>query len=114
MDRDLVDLRIEYAGFQEPCPSEAWGHFLGYEWWLYARWDCWDFTLSMNSEVDIFTLDLRGSAGEEIPSGVFFRQGQWCPSGEWKAGYMAVEEKMQVVRECLLVFETEHLLKHKE
>ena len=65
----------------------------------------------MNTEVDIFTLDLRGSA-QEIPSGVFFRQGQWCPSGEWKAGYMTVEEKMQVVRECLIAFETEHLLRH--
>ena len=107
--RDATDPRIEYHGFQEPCPSEAWGRFLNYEWWLYARGDSWDFTLVLDPVIELFALDLRGCPRENIPPGVFFREGVYRPGDRFGAGYMSEGEKRTIVRQRIAEFEREHL-----
>ncbi len=114
IERDTADPRIEYHGFQEPTPSEAWGRFLHYEWWLYARGASWDFTLVFDPQIELFALDLRGCPPEELPRGVFFREAVYRPGDRFGAGYMSEAEKRAIVRQCVAEFEREHLNRDSE
>lgn len=111
MERDPVDPRIEYEAFQGPCPSCAWGRFLGYRWEFYGRFDHWDFTLSTDPGVDPDGWTYRDMRPADMPACIFFRERQYCPEGEYRAGYIPNEEMRELVRRCILEFEQERGIK---
>jgi|SRR5579883_153788 len=109
MDRDPIDPRIEYEGFQAPSPSIAWGQFLGHRWELYGRWDHYDFTLSTDPNVYPDGYNFRDLSPEDIPPEVFFVERQYGPIGKCSASYMTDEEKREAVRKCIALFEQRNL-----
>jgi len=84
-------------------PVEAWGRYRGFAWEFYARWDHWDFTLSVDPSIDPVTLDLRGRTSADVPKGVFFHEQRY--TGPLLASYMDAEEAAAAIRHACMLAE---------
>ncbi len=112
---DPINPDIEYEYFLAPSPSETAGRYRRGTFYLYARWDEWDFTLCFHptiaaediGELGDYDLDKVKDTPERIAAfkESFHRKGKVGKPNEYRGSYLSKEEKMSIVRNMIEEYE---------
>lgn len=98
-------------------PSQAWGSYLGCQFFFYARYNYWSFAISLDPHVDPALLTEVEDTAPEVRARFFsapvlhaydagfVRTCYPYGSGEFSASYMPEPEVERIIRECLAQFD---------
>lgn len=113
---DIPDLTLDFL-MTDDTPSQAWGSYVGYKFFFYARYNYWSFAISRDPQVSPeWLLDVDDTAPEararffsepilHAYEAAFVRTCYAYGPEEFSASYMPAPEVERIIRECLAQFD---------